>query len=162
VLLSRPRVSSNSSSNPGQDAERRSSSPRNAARPESGDFTAWRDEQSTDDPIRRSKSEGHREKDSLRRAPGNAERREAIAREFRQHGPDRPSDATRPMEQMDPRRCLAGGDAGVSHRRLRLGIHGASIMRAKGVIAREFDPTKVRTSSSRPASPSVHGAAASI
>ena len=93
--------------------------------PEWQDFTAWRDAQSGDDPKVRDQPEGHRDPALYLRHDGQAEGRDAVARQLPQSGADRQRGREAGLEQVVDRRRLAGGDADLPYRRLRLGRDGA-------------------------------------
>ena len=109
--------------------------------PEWQDFTAWRDAQSADDPKVAISPQGHRDPALHFRHDRQAKGRDAVARQFpqsRQTGNDRKPDWNKwntddvSLVAM-PIFHIGGSGWGV------MGLyHGAS-----GVIAREFDPTKV-------------------
>ena len=74
-------------------------------------------------PQGRDRPQGHRDPALYLGHHGQAEGRDAVACQFSQSGGGRRRPEAR-LEQMDRRRRLAGGDAGVPHRRLRLGRDG--------------------------------------
>ena len=65
------------------------SSPPKAARPDGETIAAWRDAQSGDDPEHRDQPAGHRDPALHLRHDRQAERRDAVARQFSQSGADR-------------------------------------------------------------------------
>ncbi len=109
--------------------------------PEWQDFTAWRDAQAATIPDA-DQPEGHRDPALYVGHHGQAQGRDAVARQLPQPGADRQRGREARLEQVVDRRRLAGGDADLPYRRLRLGRDGL-YHGARGVIAREFDPTKV-------------------
>src|SRR5882762_10444376 len=78
----------------------------------------------------RHRQAGHRDPALHLRHDRKAERRDAVARQFSQSGGNRQGPKAR-LEQMVDGRRLAGGDADLSHRRLRLGRDG-SLSRRQG------------------------------
>ena len=93
--------------------------------PEWQDFTAWRDAQSGDDPKVPIEPEGHRDPALYVGHNGQAEGRDAVARQLPQSGSGRQRGRDAGMEQMVDRGRVAGGDADLPYRRFRLGRDGA-------------------------------------
>ena len=99
---------------------RRLSSPPKAAAPAGRISRPGATRQTGEDPQRRDQPAGHRDAALHLRHHRQAQGRDAVARQFPQPGRDRPRPEAR-LEQLERGRRLAGGDAGLPHRRLRLG-----------------------------------------
>ena len=104
--------------------------------PEWQDFAAWRDAQSADDPEVAISPQGHRDPALHIRHDRQAQGRDAVARQFPQSRDIRQRGREARLEHVDHRRRVAGGDADLPYRRLRLGRDGSLSRRSRRDRAR--------------------------